>query len=148
MAKVVPDDKNHFRTAWNHVRENEGGRQMMADSLGIERGRLNELILGRSRPTLGETNALTGRRRGNYVVYRDSAGKEHSTYTGRGKSFAQMVEDYDELEDMLEDIGAEKDYPVDGNAVVTIRDGYNPRASYHSMSRSIRTYQRRGSVFG
>lgn len=141
MAKVVRDENNRFRTAWSHVRENEGSRAMMADSLGIDRGRLNDLILGRAKPTLGEQTALTGKRRGNYVVYRDERGKEHSVYTGQGKSFEEIVEDWEDLDDMLGDIGYARDYPVEGNAVLVVADRYNPKSTWVSMFRNQRSRQ-------
>lgn len=141
MAKVVRDENNRFRTAWSHVRDNEGSRQMMADSLGIDRGRLNDLILGRAKPTLGEQTALSGKRRGNYVVYRDDRGKEHSVYTAQGKSFEEIAEDMEDLDDMLADIAYDRDYPIEGNRVVVIKDQYNPRSTWVSMFRPSRSRQ-------
>lgn len=64
----------------------------MADSLGIDRGRLNDLILGRRRPTMGEVGALTGRRPSTLAQYEDASGNRHSFYTGRGMSYERLIE--------------------------------------------------------
>lgn len=74
----------------------------MADSLGIDRGRLNDLILGRKRPTLGEAAALSGNRRSTLVRYRDTAGGRHGFYTGRGMSFERLI-DEGVLDEMMEE---------------------------------------------
>lgn len=102
MAKVVPDDHNAFRRVWGLAKDQGVSRQVVADSLGIDRGRLNDLILGRSRPTLGETAALTGRRRSTLVRYRDVGGGEHGFYTGRGMSYQRLIEER-VLEDMADE---------------------------------------------
>lgn len=91
MAKVVPDDQNRYRQTWNRAREQGVSRQVMADSLGMDRGRMNDLILGRAKPTLGEMSLLSGRRRATLVAYHDTSGQKHSFYTGRGMSYERLV---------------------------------------------------------
>lgn len=91
MARLVPPEENRFQQTWIRAREQGIGRQVLSDSLGIDRGRLNDLILGRSRPSLGEMTALTGRRRATLAAYRDDAGQKHSFYTGRGQSLEQLI---------------------------------------------------------
>ena len=52
---------------------------------------MNDLILGRAKPTLGEMSTLSGRRRSTLVAYNDTAGSKHSFYTGRGMSFESLI---------------------------------------------------------
>ena len=81
----------------------------MSDSLGIPRGRLNDLIIGRKRPTLGEAAALSGRRKATLVSYHDTAGGRHSFYTGRGMSYERFLES-ESLVDIANEMSDERHY--------------------------------------
>lgn len=110
MPKVVPDDQNRFRATWNKAKDQGVSRQVMADSLGISsRARLNDLILGRKKPSLGEASALSGRRRSTLVRYHDASGQRHSFYTGAGMSYERLIEN-EVLDEMAEEMSEVNKY--------------------------------------
>lgn len=113
MAKVVKDDNNRFRQTWQKARDQGVSRKVMADSLGIDRGRLNDLIIGRARPRLSEITALTGRRRSTLVRYEDEVGARHGFYTGSGMSFERLVEE-GVIEEMMAEQAEVNNYAAPG----------------------------------
>lgn len=76
---------------WRAAQSQGMTRQAMSKSLDIKPGRLNDLILGRARPTAKERAAMDSKRRATRVFWEDSSGNTFSFYTGRGRSFREMV---------------------------------------------------------
>ena len=141
MAKVVKDDNNKFRHTWSRAREQGVGREVMADSLGISRGRLNDLILGRKRPTLGEAAALTSGRRATLVRYHDVGGGRHGFYTGSGMSFERLIEE-GVIEEMMEEQADANNY-LEPGALAELTNRYPKRPQLTNIY-SIR--KRRGDT--
>lgn len=139
MAKIVPDDQNRFRQTWGKAREQGVSRQVMADSLGIDRGRLNDLIIGRAKPRLAEAAALSGRRRATLVRYKDETGARHSFYTGRGMSYERLIETEAMVE--LADEMSDREHYADFDHIVGMENRYPARPTetrIYSVSRSLR----------
>jgi hypothetical protein len=139
VAKVVPDDQNRFRKTWNMAREQGVSRQVMADSLGIDRGRLNDLILGRARPRLAEAGSLSGRRRATLVRYHDETGARHSFYTGRGMSYERLIETEAIME--LADEMSDREHYADFDHVIGMENRYPSRpveTRIYSTNRTLR----------
>lgn len=88
----MPSEGNPFRDTWKAARAQGMTRQAMADALDVDRGRLNDLILGRERPRLAEVSALTGKRSATMISWKDEDGNWHSFYTGRGMSLQRLIE--------------------------------------------------------
>lgn len=111
----------------------------MAESLGIERGRLNDLILGKRRATLGEHTKLSEHRPANRIIYEDDSGQRHSFYTGRGNSYETMLGRWDQVEEIGGEIGESQKY-IPGMHVTAI-EARLPKSSnviVESLSPSIR----------
>lgn len=111
----------------------------MADSLGISRGRLNDLILGRAKPRLAEVSALTSRRRATLVRYHDESGQRHSFYTGRGMSYERLIE-VDAIEELADEMSERMNYD-EFHHVVGMENRYPshpPSTRIYSTSRTLR----------
>lgn len=133
-----------FTELWDDAR-GQIDRKALSQSLDISQGRLNDLILGRSRPTLGETSKLNDRRRASRVYYEQDDGQVRSFYTGRGTSLRQVLR-HNQIHNIIDEMG-EGSVPKGGyGRVLAVKAGgpvEGSRARVYSLSPTLRQQVRR-----
>lgn len=93
-----------YTQLWNAAKSKGISRRVIARDLGMTQGRLNDLILGRSQPTLGEVSAIHDRRRATRVFY-EYNGETRSFWTGSGKSYESLMgSSEDSLNDIIQEM--------------------------------------------
>lgn len=88
---------------------------------------------------MGEMVTLTGRRRTTLVRYYDESGQRHSFYTGRGMSFARLIES-GAIVDLADEIGEDHNYqPLQSVGALEDRFPKAPAQTHiYSTNRSLR----------